>query len=112
MEIERVLNGTSYLAIRDEFPPWKAHREDWHYGKKFFLSLNTNTLVLFFDDNIEAGRSNTNIVQPIQVKDSTTIEQIDPALLFDTQLFRVDTESAIIDPNYFIDLVQKALSVY
>ena len=112
VEIERILNETPYLAVRDDFPPWNAHREDWHYGKKFFIPSNANTLGLFFDDNIEPGQSNTNIVQPIKVIDSGTIEQIDPAALFDTQLFRVDTESAIIDPNYFVHLVQKALDSF
>lgn len=111
-EMEQVMNGTVYLAVQDEHAPWFTHKEDWHYGKKFLMPTNLNQLSLFFDDNIEPPNSKNNIVQPIKVLNATDIEQIDPGQLFNTQLFRVDTEMAIIDKNYFINLVNHALKSY
>jgi hypothetical protein len=116
-EIAKYINTTPYLIIRDEWEPWgKAKlKEDWHFGKKFYFSVVTydhkTMLPIFLDDNIEPPGVPNNIVQPIKVV-GDGFTHVDPGELFEKQIFPVNTGKAIMDKNYFINIIKAALNAY
>lgn len=98
-----------HIAIQDNWDEWNEHQESIEYAKRFPMDLDEKeTLSLFFDDNILVdGDTDSNIVAPINIK---TYEFYSiPQLIDQKILFRVDTFEAIMDDNYFIDLINQSL---
>lgn len=98
-----------HLAIRDNWIEWHEHHESREYGKKFPIDLeDKETLSLFFDDNVKDNPdSPVNIVDPIDVRNGKHLNI--SQLIQQKIIFRVNTFQAIIDENYFIDLMKQSL---
>jgi len=112
-EIEEVINQADFLAITDEYEPWSKSGKKWTHGKKFFPSKGKGAyLPLFFDDNVVLNHPDKGIVHPILFSSSGSLSLTTPAELIHNQLFQIDTSEAILDPNYFISLTEKALAIH
>lgn len=102
-------NAYSHLAIKDSFEEWNNHKQQREYGKKFPLNLHDQKVhAIFFDDNIEIDpNSVTNIVAPVNAENGESLPIED--LLQRKMLIQTNTIKAIIDENYFIDVVNESL---
>lgn len=105
------LHSERHFAVQDDWSYWNKNQERGKYGKPFFYELSgasgkEGNLSLFFDDNI-TGDEHLDIVSPCEV----TGETIPTRALCDQVLFPVNTVEAMLDDNYFIDRVLKALTV-
>jgi hypothetical protein len=99
-----------HLAIRDHHKWWFKHGECYQFGKAFPIDLNDpDALSIFFDDNaaFKQDRPEHNIVNPYDPVTRTSLSIKD--LIERRRLFPVDTLKAILDENYFIDLVKEAI---
>lgn len=109
-EIEKKITETPYIVIKDEHKPWNDSKESWLFGKMFFFStengLGEPILPIFFDDNAEDG-----IIRPVRLSNSQ-LANVEPFRLLNLQMFRADTELALMNPTYFIGKVQHALAIY
>lgn len=105
-EIYTLLRSLSHMAINDDWVYWNKGAQASQYAKPFLIDTSDNkTLGIFFDDNIDLSNSSKNIIAPIDV---TTGRQI-PVKDLPNQVVQVDTLEAILNDNYFIERVQKAL---
>lgn len=98
-----------HIAIQDNWEEWNNQHENKEYAKRFPIDLeDRETLSLFFDDNIKEKKDSVeNIVTPVNIK---TGELLDISQLIEQKhIFRVNTFQAILDDNYFIDLINQSL---
>lgn len=101
-DIYRFLCNNSHMAIQDDWSYWMLGKKASSYGKPFIIDQNDPTiLAIFFDDNIY-----DNIVAPIDMEsgEPLPIEEV----INRKQMVCVDTLKAILDDNYFFDLVNQA----
>lgn len=107
-EIYSYLRNTTHIAIHDDWYFWNSHAQAIEYGKPFIIdNADSKTLSIFFDDNIEETNMVSNIIAPI---DATTGEILGIRDLVDRyQAVKVETLEAILDENYFINCIEKAL---
>lgn len=115
-DIQKRLTETKYIAVRDYHPPW-AKDELWFQGKKFFFpskdSQGQPILPLFFDDNIGDPSSDICIVHPIQWNKNLQLWQsVHPRELINNRMFQVITAKALMEINYFAELIETALHRY
>lgn len=110
-EIYEILSHSSHTAIRDDWKYWMSGNMDSAFGKPFILDLSDPKILgIFFDDNIKLNDTEKNIIAPIDVSTGLLIPI--EKLIKRKQVVRVDTLKAILDDNYFADLVDQALDVH
>jgi hypothetical protein len=103
-----IKNNNGHIAIQDDWKRWNMHHERKEYGKMFPIDLaDTNATSIFFDDNIIAEQSETNIVAPLDMAGNALDV---PVLIARNTMVVVDTIEAILDDNYFIDKVIPKIS--
>jgi hypothetical protein len=100
------IKSYKWLGIQDDYFYWHKHNELKEYGKQFPLEVETETISIFFDDNIEFDAA-TNIVAPLDVKTKKYIPIL--PLIYKERLVPVNTIDAILDENYFIKFISKHL---
>lgn len=104
--IYQELKRLGHVAIHDDWAYWAANGKGAFYGKPFYIDReDTQVISLFFDDNLDE-----NIVSPVDVKtgEPIAIEE----LVQSGQAIRVDTLEAILDKDYYLKLVEHALSLH
>jgi hypothetical protein len=96
--------GKNY-AIQDNYDWWKQHNFTDKGGKPFPVDVcDKHVLSIFFDDNAnEPG--NKKILNIMPVGEETNLNE----LIAMGRIVHVDTRKAILDKNYFITAVEKAL---
>lgn len=107
-EVYEMLHSHSHIAIRDDYDHWEKGEFRTPFGKPFLLDLsNEDVLEIFFDDHINLHSGETNIIAPIDIKTGQLIplEQLAQS----GQIVRVNTLEAILEEDYFIKHVEKAL---
>jgi hypothetical protein len=101
-------SAPAHLALQDDYALWDGHQRARAYGKKFFLDLkDVSTLSLFFDDHIVYSDGEKNIVDAVDVKTGEHLSIIE--LIEQKKIFPIDAHQAIMDDNYYINLVKQAL---
>eukprot|EP00761_Pharyngomonas_kirbyi_P013535 gb/GECH01013564.1/.p1 GENE.gb/GECH01013564.1/~~gb/GECH01013564.1/.p1 ORF type:complete len:416 (+),score=76.97 gb/GECH01013564.1/:1-1248(+) len=96
-------SSNQVLALRDYYPWWNASGEAAQQGKIHVIDVDDDhTISLFFDDNIK-NQGSKNIVD-IRNVDGNRLSVSD---FYDSALFRVVTCDAILNRNYFIDIIKR-----
>lgn len=109
MSYER-LRYLGHIAIRDDWKHWMSGKLDSKYGKPFYVDPDdTSILAIFFDDHIHLDDRDENIIAPIHAKTGKLLSR--EKLTQKGQIVQVDTLEAILNENYFVDLVQKAIDL-
>jgi hypothetical protein len=107
-EIYEVLNRSSHMAIQDDWKYWITGETANSFGKPFIIDQNDPSILgIFFDDNIDLSNTEKNIIAPIDVSTGLLIPIEELAKR--NQVVCVDTLNAILDDNYFVELVNQAL---
>lgn len=104
-------NGAYHFSIRDDWEYWYTHHENGQFGKRFPIDLqDSSRLSLFFDDNakIDPDRPEHNSVAPYDVNSGLPISVQE--LMEKNRIFAVEPLAALCDQNYFIRLLEKALT--
>lgn len=106
-QITEMLRESSTLALRDYWEWWSAHAEDGEYGKLLLVDeddSSSSSLTVFFDDHIEAHHAHI-----VDVRDARSGAAVPFAESRGKFLQRVEPFAAIVDPTYFVQLVDKIL---
>lgn len=104
----QLLRRIKHIAIQDDWKHWNAYGMTAKAGKPFYIDRrDRETLSIFFDDNIRKNDSVKNIILPLDIVtgEIIPIEEL-------VQLGRVvcvDTLRAILDIDYYKNLVKEAL---
>lgn len=107
-EIFHYFQRQPYVAVQDDYAWWEDRGRLQIFGKPFFVdTTSTNTLSLFFDDHVIENDDKQNIVCPIEVTTGKPLAV--SALVKSGQIVKVNTVEALLDDDYFIRLVKKAL---
>lgn len=107
-EIFCLLRSIGHIAIHDDYDYWNLHELTALYGKPFYVDQeDSETLSLFFDDNIDEANSIHNIISPFDAKTGKSIP-VEKAIASGLAI-HVDTLQAILNDNYFIERVEDAL---
>lgn len=102
------LESEEHFAVHDDWHRWNKDGEKGRSGKPFYMDITGNrmgikNLSLFFDDNITGQEK--DIVDPVDVNGYTLIldrpEQI--------HAYPVNTKEAMLDDDYFANIVLKAI---
>ncbi|HEV8052540.1 MAG TPA: hypothetical protein VGP47_08595 [Parachlamydiaceae bacterium] len=102
------LRRIDHTAIHDDWKYWNAHNMSSAYGKPFYVDKDDKeTLCIFFDDNISLKGSSRNIIAPMDAATNAIIPVKE--LVESGQAVSVDTLKAVLDLDYYIDLVEQAL---
>lgn len=110
-ELYAFLASGQHTAIQDDWEYWMQGAMGKPFGKLFPVDLNdSQELGIFFDDNLELNDGSTNIVAPIDVQTGQAMAI--STLTQQTRLVRVDTLEAILNENYYNELVDKALESF
>jgi hypothetical protein len=96
-----MLDSHNFFVIRDDYPWWNSNMESDHSGK--LLLLQPNIKQIFIDDNIERDRAHI-----VDVRNLDTFEPIPFTETKDRILIKAEPYLAIIDENYFVDIVKRA----
>lgn len=108
-EVYQMLHSLSHMAIRDDYDYWDQGEFRTPFGKPFLLNQSNNdVLEIFFDDHINLNTQETNIIAPIDIQTGQTIPT--EKLVRSGQVVRVNTLEAILNDDYFIKHVQRALT--
>lgn len=109
--IYNTLRRIEHTAIHDDWAYWDANNMSTANGKPFYIDEKDNeTLCIFFDDNIKVNDSPKNIIAPL---DAATGELIPVTKLVESgRAVRVDTLKAILETDYYINLVEDALQMH
>lgn len=98
------------MAIQDDFPAYRA--SDWECDRSKLMMIDQQdytTQHIFFDDNAdESSETQTCIVD---VRDLKTGEQIPYKQFIDKYVIKVQPHRAILEPDYFIKLIENAVKV-
>lgn len=108
-EIFAYIKKHKWLGIQDDFFYWNNHNERKEYGKQFPLTMSSDTLSIFFDDNIERS-ADTNIVAPFDVQKKKPLPIL--PLIRKGILVPVTTIDALLDEDYFIKAISKQLESF
>lgn len=107
-EIYGRLQNIGHAAIHDDWKYWDDHEMASTHSKPFYIDpVDTETLEIFFDDNIRDDGLFKNIIAPIDVKTGKLIPV--KQLIESRQAVRVNTLEAILNDRYFIELIEEAL---
>ncbi len=105
-EIYCTLRSIGHIAIHDDWNYWNLHGFAAHQGKPFYVDQeDSETLSIFFDDNIDEADSINNIISSLNANTNKSIpveEIVELGLAV-----RVDTLEAILNDNYFIERVEE-----
>lgn len=107
-EIYNILRSIGNIAIQDDWNYWNMYGLTAQHGKPFYVDReDSEILSIFFDDNIDETDSIYNIISFLDANthQPITIEEIVESGL----AIRVDTLEAILNDNYFIEQVEKAM---
>lgn len=103
------LSPNTHFAVKDDWNAWNRDGERGRSGKPFLYSLEgrgrVKNLSLFFDDNI-TGEEEFDIVDPYEI----TGKVVPKHSLCDKLIFQVNTMEAVLDNDYYINLVMKAIA--
>jgi hypothetical protein len=104
------LKSLGHAAIQDDWSYWNAHHEASAQGKPFLVDLkDSETLPIFFDDNIRLDSSRKNIIAPLNALNG---ELLPIEVLSELKyVVRVKALEAILDRDYYINHVKEALSI-
>lgn len=106
--IYQLLKSSSHVAIQDDWTYWNVHRMASAKGKPFYVNQEDDEILpIFFDDNIHLKDSYTNIIAPLNALTGELISIEE--LVGSGKAVRVNTWDAILDQNYYIDLVKVAM---
>ena len=109
-EIYQFFKHSPSLAIRDDWNYWSFGKLATLYAKPFLVdSSDKSTLSLFFDDNINQNEEQ-NIISPIDVQTGKKLSI--QSLINKYQAVPVNTMEAILNDNYYIQLVNKAIETH
>lgn len=97
-------NSNDHISIRDSYKDWNGNGEKAMNGKRFIFDRNATDLSLMFDDNL-TGDSVKDIVAPY----SQEGDFVPTNELLGKILFPVHTGQAMLNENYFIELVNRGL---
>lgn len=101
---EQTLEG-QFLVLRDDFPWWKANKQERHCGKPLLVSKNEKEIhPIFFDDNILLHSKDSSIVDAryLETKESIPFDEANNKYFVYANILK-----SLADDNYFVDLVQK-----
>lgn len=102
------LRRIGHTAIHDDWKYWNGHDMSVRYGKPFYIDReDRETLPIFFDDNIRVDDLAKNIIAPVDIATGELIPVEE--LINSGQAVPVQTLNAILDTNYYINYVKKAL---
>jgi hypothetical protein len=108
-EIYAVLRSSTHMEIQDDWKYWMSGETASAFGKPFIIDQSDPSILgIFFDDNIDLNNTEKNIIAPIDVSSKLPISIQE--LIKRNQLVCVDTLNAILNDNYFVELVNQALS--
>ncbi len=108
-EIYLALKGIGHVAIGDDWNYWNSHGLTAQHGKPFYIDRSDmKTLSIFFDDHIDETDPIKNIICPLDAKTNQLIPIKELAEL--GLAVHVETLQAILNKNYFIDHVEKAVA--
>lgn len=97
-----------HKGLRDDFSHWNNNRFAGSASKIFPIDLDDNEVIsFFFDDSIKNSNGNFNIVYPVNVRTGEALPVMD--LIESGFLLKVDTYEAILNPEYFVNHLKKAL---
>jgi hypothetical protein len=101
--------SNNWLALRDDWAYWMENDLKQDFCKRFIIDSSDREIVeLFFDDNVITKKNPTlNIVAPYDISKGKAEKVYD--LIAKKQIFRVDPLEAIMDDDYFINLVKEML---
>lgn len=93
-----------HYAIQDSYDWWKQHNQKEKGGKPFPIDISDKqVLSIFFDD--DANNSKRQILNVMPIGEKTNLN----GLIAMGRVVAVDTRKAILDSNYYITAVEKAL---
>lgn len=96
--------------VHDHFDSWKANEFSGRHGKVFYVDREDKDVhSIFFDDNLHIHNGEKNIITPLDPKSGEMLSVV--SLAESKQLIRVNTLEAILNPNYFIDLIDSSLDI-
>jgi hypothetical protein len=106
---ETFLESEEHFAIQDNWNEWNRDGERARSGKPFFYDAsgrwhNVSNLSLFFDDNFTGQE--LDILNPIEASGN----QMPTQELKDKMLFTVNPIEAVLEDDYYVKLVKRALS--
>ena len=106
-KVVEVFQKHRFVGIQDDFDSWKIEGRNPRFGKPFPFEKNgEETFSLFFDDNIRQDDLK-NIVAPMDLRGAF----VPPTeALKKGRLRRVKTIDAIIDDDYFLKALERALA--
>ncbi len=107
--IYELFRDAGHIAIQDDWKHWAMHGLIGKYGKPFPLNLQDSTTIsLFFDDHIRPDDPavKVNIIAPLE---ASTGELIPIHLINHKNAIRVDTLKAILDADYYLNIIQKTI---
>jgi hypothetical protein len=108
---EYIKQASYHFSVRDDWEHWYKHDEIGQFGKRFPVDLeDTETISLFFDDNarLDEKRPDRNAIAPYDVKTGNPLSV--ERLIEQCRIFPVDTLEALCEEDYYIQLIEKALS--
>ena len=102
--ILEVLKKRSTMAIQDDYETWKANNCSKQFSKLLLIDqADYGTQQIFFDDNAEEGDSCV-----VDVRDVISGEEIPYKKYINKYVMRVEPHRAILEPDYFIKLLEQA----
>lgn len=97
---------TYCISIQDHFDWWRQCNESDDSGKLLLVDTdNKNIIQMFFDDNIERDRAHI-----VDVRELNSFSRIPFETSRDLYIHKVHPYLAITDIDYFIKLIDRALS--
>lgn len=102
-----IKGGQGHIALQEDGLRWIQDDKKRRSGKKIIIdSSDQETMPLFFDDNINSDpESEYGIAQPVTIEGKPLSMQ---EQLYN-HLFPVEMLKAIIDDDYYIDMIKKRL---
>ncbi len=107
-EIYRFFRDThGHVAIQDHWKVWSDDQERGRSGKPFIFDPNDSEVIsMFFDDNVNPDPySEYNIIRPLPLNKEPDCY----APYYNRNIFKADTLEAIINPDYYVDMVLKPI---
>ena len=109
-EVYSLMRHSGHMAIQDDWNHWSTHGLIGRYGKPFYIDPeDSETISFFFDDHIRLDDPATaiNIIAPINIKTKELVPIQE--LVESGQVVRVDTLKAILDDDYYLNIVMRKL---
>jgi hypothetical protein len=109
-DIYNFFKSNGHLAIQYNWQEWNSSKRQAICGKYFpYHSGDESTLSLFFDDNVKGiADSPLDIIHAVDVANNRSVSVHE--LVQKHMIFKVDTLRAILEDDYYIELLNRALS--